>query len=76
LLGRAKSLGFDGVDVGFYPETLEIINEDFARKVRAAGLEFHIYTVDDPDLARRALTLGVDSITTNRPGGLRRDLAE
>ena len=43
--------------------------------IRDAGPELHVWTVNDPAVARRMVALGVDSITTNRPGWLREQLA-
>lgn len=46
-------------------------------KLREAGLrEFHIWTVDDPVLAKFYIEQGVWSITTNRPAWLREQLAD
>jgi glycerophosphoryl diester phosphodiesterase len=75
VIEKAKKLGADGVDVSLNPETLEIVNPDFARKVRAAGLELHVWTVNTPEMGRKALEMNVDSITTDRPQGLRQQLA-
>jgi glycerophosphoryl diester phosphodiesterase len=45
-------------------------------KLREAGLkEFHVWTVDDPVLAKFYIEQGVWSITTNRPAWLREQLA-
>jgi glycerophosphoryl diester phosphodiesterase len=44
------------------------------KKIRAAGLQLHVWTVDDLAIARHWIALGVDSITTNRPGWLREQL--
>lgn len=52
------------------------IEADGAKKIHAAGLVFHVWTVDLPQIARRWVDLGVDSITTNRPGWLREQLAK
>jgi glycerophosphoryl diester phosphodiesterase len=52
-----------------------ILDEDFAAELRRAGMEIHIWTVDDPATARRFRQLGVDSIMTNRPGWLRHRLS-
>lgn len=49
----------------------EVVDEAFVRRLRAAGYEFHVWTVDEPDLARRFRDLGADSITTNRPAFIR-----
>lgn len=52
----------------------EIVNADFVNRLRDAGLEFHIWTVNDPADARHFQKLGVDSITTDRPKFLRTEL--
>lgn len=44
------------------------------RKIKAAGLQLHVWTIDDPDEARRWIKLGAGSITTNRPGWMRQQL--
>ncbi len=46
------------------------------KKIRAAGLSLHVWTVDDVAIAKQWTALGVDSITTNRPGWLREQLAK
>jgi glycerophosphoryl diester phosphodiesterase len=69
LVQTAKDAGLDGLDVHFAGVTGE-----FARAVKAAGLGFYVWTVDDPDEARRLIKLGVDGITTNRPDWLREQL--
>lgn len=46
------------------------------KKIRAAGLSLHVWTVDDIAIAKQWIALGVDSITTNRPGWLRDHLAK
>lgn len=52
----------------------EIVDEVFVQHLRSAGYEFHVWTIDDPDSARRFRDLGADSITTNRPAFLREAL--
>jgi glycerophosphoryl diester phosphodiesterase len=49
----------------------EVVNEDFVRELRRAEFEFHTWTVDNPNTARYFHSLGVESITTNRPAFLR-----
>lgn len=44
-------------------------------KIKAAGLELHGWTIDDVEIARQWIALGAASITTNRPGWLRAELA-
>ena len=59
----------DGLDVNYHGVTRE-----FAEAVKAAGLELHVWTVNDLDVARRLVDFGVDGITTDRPGWLKRHL--
>lgn len=70
LIATAKSLGVDGVDLQARP----VIDAAFVKAVKAAGLEMHVWTVDDPAEAKRLAAAGVDSITTNRPAFLREKL--
>ncbi|HID21828.1 MAG TPA: glycerophosphodiester phosphodiesterase, partial [Planctomycetaceae bacterium] len=60
-----------GLDTQANPE---VVNERFVRALRQGGFEFHTWTIDDASTARRFQALGVDSITTNRPGWLRKQL--
>lgn len=52
------------------------LDADFAKKVREAGLQLHVWTIDDPQLAMSLADLGVDSITTNYPDRIRRVVEE
>jgi glycerophosphoryl diester phosphodiesterase len=67
LIAVAKKLNVDGLDLGTGPEAMQLINEDLAQKIRAANLEFHVWTVNDPALAKKLAALGVLSITTDKP---------
>ena len=69
LIQSTKDKGLDGLDVHYAGVTKE-----FADAVKAAGLKLYVWTVDDPQEAARLLRLGVDGITTNRPGWLREQL--
>jgi glycerophosphoryl diester phosphodiesterase len=75
IVARTKALGVDGLDVGYREECGEIVNAELARKLKANGLEFHAWTVDSAELARKLVDAGVMSITTNRPGELRKELS-
>jgi glycerophosphoryl diester phosphodiesterase len=72
LIAEAKRTGADGLDLSADPA----LDAAFAGKVRAAGLKLYVWTVNDPAVARRMAALGVDGITTDRPGWLRAKLAE
>lgn len=49
----------------------DVIDRSFVDAVRGAGCEFHVWTVNDVESARRFASLGVDSITTDRPALIR-----
>jgi glycerophosphoryl diester phosphodiesterase len=70
LVERATAAGFDGLDLEYtFP-----IDHRFASKIKAAGLKFYVWTVDDDFVARKLVAAGVDGITTNRPEWLRQHL--
>ena len=59
----ALTAGFEGINLDYrWP-----IDREFVEKVQATGLEFYVWTVDDPEVARQLQSAGVDGITTNRP---------
>gem|GEM_PF-176629 len=67
---KANAAHVDGLDLNFnWPLTKETVGQ-----IKAAGLECHVWTVDEPDKAREMVEAGVDSITTNRPKFLREQL--
>jgi glycerophosphoryl diester phosphodiesterase len=53
-----------------------IVTPRFLRTAHAAGLEVHIWTIDDAAEMHRLLDLGVDGIMTDRPDVLRAVLVE
>lgn len=72
LIAKARAIRADGLDLS----ADDTLDRAFAEKVKAAGLRLDVWTVDDPGLAKRLTTIGVDGITTNRPGWLREQLAK
>lgn len=68
-LNRTKA---DGLDC---KADVSVLTPEFVRALRDQAYEWHVWTVDDPALARRMLELGVDSVTTNKPGYLRSELS-
>ncbi|MBA2116465.1 glycerophosphodiester phosphodiesterase [Bremerella alba] len=50
----------------------EVVTAEFVREIRKAGIECHVWTVDEPAQAKRYATLGFDSITTNKPAEIRK----
>jgi len=71
VLQTLKNIGADGLDT---QANVKVVDKGFVRNLREAGLEFHVWTVDEPDVATRFTKLGVDSITTNRPAFIRQQL--
>jgi len=70
LIARAKSGGFDGLNLQFnWP-----ITKEFTAEAKAAGLKLYVWTVDDVAMARRWKDAGVEGITTNKPKWLREQL--
>ena len=63
-----KRIGADGLDCKAEPK---VVDEAFVKRLRAAGMELHCWTVNDPKLARRFAELGFDTITTDRPAFIR-----
>lgn len=70
IIAEAKAANLTGLDL---QSTWPLTPAD-TKKIKAAGLELHVWTVDDPAVARHWVELGVDSVTTNRPGWLREQL--
>ncbi|HEY3392489.1 MAG TPA: glycerophosphodiester phosphodiesterase family protein, partial [Lacipirellulaceae bacterium] len=72
VIATLKRIGADALDAEAVPDR---VNNDFIQQLRDAGFgEFHVWTVNDPQLARYYRDLGVASITTDRPGWLREQL--
>ncbi len=69
LVQMAKDKGLDGLDVDFAGVTQELV-----RAAKAAGQKLYVWTVDDPEEAKRLIKLGIDGITTNRPDWLKQQL--
>lgn len=70
LIRDAKAANLDGLDLAFKGP----IDAAFVKQVHDAGLEVHVWTVDDPADARRMAAAGVDGITTNRAAWMREQL--
>lgn len=70
LIAKAKQIKADGLDLS----ADDVLTKEFASKVKAAGLRLDVWTVDKPEVAGRMVELGVDGITTNRPGWLREQI--
>jgi glycerophosphoryl diester phosphodiesterase len=72
LMVRINATGADGADL----QANEMVDERLSAMLRKAGLELHVWTVNDPAVARRMIEVGARSITTDRPAWLRQRLKE
>lgn len=70
ILHQAAIADLDGLDL----MATGPIDAVFSHQIRAAKLGLCVWTVDDPIFARKLIDLGVQGITTNRPGWLREQL--
>lgn len=70
VIAEARAAKLTGLDL----QSTWPLTPDDVKKIKAAGLELHVWTVDDVAVAKLWAGLGVASITTNRPGWLREQL--
>lgn len=70
LIERCRRAGLDGLDLKYDSQ----ITPEIVERMRELGLELYVWTVNSADDARRLADLGVDGITTDRPGWLREQL--
>jgi glycerophosphoryl diester phosphodiesterase len=66
----AQGIAVDGLDL----MATGPLDVGFVKRAKAAGQSLCVWTVDDPSLGRHIIGLGIQSITTNRPGWLRNQL--
>jgi glycerophosphoryl diester phosphodiesterase len=69
-IATAKKCHADGLDLGYRGP----VDAEVARKVKAGGLTFQVWTVDDPAAAKRLIGYGAESVTTNRAAWMREQL--
>jgi glycerophosphoryl diester phosphodiesterase len=69
-LARVKEAGLQGVSLNY-----RLINEDIMKRAAEVKMDLFSWTVNDPDEAKRLITLGVRGITTDRPGWLNEQLS-
>lgn len=71
LIEKAREIHADGLDLS----ATETLDQDYARKILDAGLRLDVWTVNDVTVAKRMIAIGVQGITTDRPGWMREQLA-
>ncbi|MFA7172012.1 MAG: glycerophosphodiester phosphodiesterase [Kiritimatiellia bacterium] len=57
-----------------FSSSLGNLSDGYVQGIIAAGFEWHVWTVDNPEAAKRCVRLGAKSITTNVPGEMIRVL--
>ena len=57
-------------------QATDLLDKAACQKVLESGLELHVWTVDDPAVAKKYLDWGAKSVTTNRPSWMRGELAK
>ena len=62
VVAKLQELGVDGVDMKFNPD---VVDAEYVKKVRSAGFMFHVWTIDDLELAEKAFACGAQTVTTN-----------
>jgi glycerophosphoryl diester phosphodiesterase len=62
LIQRASAHGLDAI----HPHDL-LVDAGFVTRAHEAGLDVHVWTIDDPNRMRELAGLGVDGIITNHP---------
>ncbi len=67
LLDKCKKAGLNGLSLN----SSAAIDAPLVRSVHKAGLKLNVWTVNSPNIARRLKKLGVDYLTTDRPGWMR-----
>ena len=69
-LALLKATGADGLSTN----THRAVNKKFVERLHNAGYTNNVWTVNDVKTARRFINYGTQSITTDRPGALRKEL--
>lgn len=72
ILETLDRIGADGLDM---QANAEFVTRKFVDRLADVGAELHVWTVNDPAIARHFRALGVESITTDVPGQLRHHLS-
>lgn len=71
-LALLRETGADGLSTN----THRAVYHRLVKRLQAAGFQHHVWTVNSARLARRFVAYGTLSITTDRPGALREELAK
>ena len=70
LIQKAKDANLDGLNVW----AGNLLTSEFAMKVKASGLLLYVWTVNDPQHAKKLFSWNIDAITTDRAEWLRQQI--
>lgn len=70
VIRQTKEAGLDGIDTNVTAN----LSKKLVERVHAQGLEYYVWTVNDPNDARFLRDIGIDGITTDRPAWLRQQM--
>ena len=62
IIATTREMGADGVDLRFIRE---VTTPEYMQAIKDAGLELHVWTIDDLDDAVEAFRRGAQTVTTN-----------
>ncbi|MBK7104945.1 MAG: glycerophosphodiester phosphodiesterase [Ignavibacteriae bacterium] len=62
LISKVKKANLDGFNVC----AGKILTPDFVKKIKSANLLLYVWTVDDPEYAKKLNSFGIDGITSNK----------
>lgn len=68
-IDKANETNLDGLNFRY-----KGISEEFIKNVHDAGMKIYTWTVDDPEEAAVLIGSGIDGITTNRPGWMKKKI--
>nr|WP_210051461.1 glycerophosphodiester phosphodiesterase [Nesterenkonia lacusekhoensis] len=74
-LGR-RSTEIDCVQVPISQGRIRVVTPGFVRRCHRAGLQVHVWVVDEPEEMRRLLDMGVDGLMTDDAAALAQFMAE
>jgi glycerophosphoryl diester phosphodiesterase len=70
LIEKCRRAGLDGLNLKYDSR----LTREIVAAMHRLGLPLYVWTVNTPEDARRLIAMGVDGITTDRPGWLRQRL--
>lgn len=72
LIEKVKLGNLDGLNVW----AGKLLTEEFASKVKSAGLLLYVWTVNDPGHAKKLISWGIDGITTDRAEWMKNQISD